>query len=299
MNSNPSSPRVSILIVTWNRQVELPRAIQSALAQSHANTEVVVMDNASTDGTAAMVRRQFPQVKLVVAESNLGCPSGRNFGFRHCSGEFIYCLDDDGWLQPDAVGIALRRAVRDPKIAVVMSRIHEFENGCVVRTLPEERDQPVYQASFCGGCSMIRREALDQVGGFPEDFFRQAEEEDLAIRLLDAGWFCFLEPESVMFHAPSQAGRDSKAFLYYGLRNTNKTGLRVWSFPWCVLRPLVNLGHSIRLMITQRYLALPFLVLGNLARDLAALPGRRRPVAARTNELFLRLGKQPSLTKPV
>lgn len=296
MNSAP--PLVSILIVTWNRHRELPRAIESALAQSHANTEIVVIDNASTDETVALVRARFPQVKLVVADKNLGCPSGRNFGFRHCAGQYIYCLDDDGWLKPDAVELAVRRAESDPKIAVVMSRIHESENGRMVRMLPEQRDQPVYQASFCGGCSLLRRAALEQVGGFPEDFFRQAEEEDLAIRLLDAGWFCFLEPASVMYHAPSPVGRSAKAFLYYGLRNTNKTGLRVWSFPWCALRPLVNFGHALRLMITQRYLALPALILGDLMRDLLTLPNRRRPVSARTNELFFRLGKQPSLHQP-
>lgn len=291
-------PLVSIQIVTWNRQRELPRAIESALAQSYANTEIVVVDNASTDGTAALVRERFPQIKLVVAERNLGCPSGRNFGFRHCRGKYIYCLDDDGWLKPDAVELAVRRADSDPRIAVVMSRIHESENGCLVRTLPENRDQPVYQASFCGGCSLLRRAALEEVGGFPDDFFRQAEEEDLAIRLLDAGWFCFLEPTSIMCHAPSQVGRSPKTFLYYGLRNTNKTGLRVWSFPWCILRPLVNLGHSFRFMITQRHLALPALIFGSLLRDLLTLPSRRRPVSARTNELFFRLGKQPSLSQP-
>ena len=296
---NPTvQPLVSILIVTWNRCQELPRAIESALSQTWLRKEIVVMDNASTDGTAELVRERFPQVKLVQAPRNLGCPSGRNFGFRHCRGDYIYCLDDDGWLKPDAVEIAVRRAESEPRIAVVMSRIHETAGDGVLRRLPEQREQPVYQASFCGGCSLIRREAIEQVGAFPEDFFRQAEEEDLAIRLLDAGWFCFLEPDSIMFHAPSPVGRNSRAFLFYGLRNTNKTGLRVWSFPWCALRPMVNLGHSLRFMFTHRYAALPFLVLINLVRDLVSLPGHRSPVSARTNELYFRLGKHPSDTRP-
>ncbi len=291
-------PLVSILIVTWNRREALRRSIESAFAQSHPAIEVVVVDNASSDGSAEEVRREFPQANLVVSDRNLGCPSGRNLGFRHCHGEFIYCLDDDGWLKPDAVEQAVRRAKSDPRLAVVMSRIHETTAGGVVRQLPEHRNEPVYQASFCGGCSLIRRAAIEQVGAFPEDFFRQAEEEDLAIRLLDAGWFCFLEPQSIMFHAPSPVGRNSKAFLYYGLRNTNKTGLRVWSFPWCVLRPLMNLAHALRLMFTHRHLTLPLLVLSSLIRDLAALPGQRHPVSPRTNELFLRLVKAPTTSRP-
>jgi GT2 family glycosyltransferase len=293
-----SQPLVSILIVTWNRRMELVRSIQSALAQSYPLKEIIVVDNASTDGTSDEVRRQFPAVKLLCADRNLGCPSGRNFGFRHCQGEYVYCLDDDGWLKEDAVEWAVRRAESDPKIAVVMSRIHEFEGGDVVRKLPAGHDRPVYQASFCGGCSLLRREALDRVGVFPEDFFRQAEEEDLAIRILDAGWFCFLEPASVMFHAPSPVGRNAKTFLFYGLRNTNKTGLRHWSFPWCVLRPAVNFGHSLRYMVSLRHFSLPFLILWNLAIDLWNLRGRRRPVSSQTNQLFFRLGKQPSTTRP-
>ena len=296
---NPNQPPfVSILIVTWNRRRELSRAIESAMQQSYSSIEIVVVDNASTDGTADEVRTRFPQVTLIETGRNLGCPSGRNFGFRHCGGKYIYCLDDDGWLKPDAVEFVVRRAEAEPRVAVVMSRIHETVENGVVRSLPENRDEPVYQSSFCGGCSLIRREAIDQVGGFPEDFFRQAEEEDLAIRLLDAGWFCFLEPESIMFHAPSPVGRNSKAFLYYGLRNTNKTGLRVWSFPWCVLRPVVNLGHALRFMFTHRYVELPFLVLFSLLRDLVSLPRQRSPVSARTNELYFRLGKQPTVTRP-
>src|SRR5262249_42109576 len=177
------TPLVSILIVTWNRRDEVVRSIRSALAQTWANKEVVVVDNASTDGTADLVQQEFPELRLVRSEVNLGCPSGRNFGLQHCAGEYIYMLDDDGWLQEDAVEKCVRRAEADPSIAVVMSRIHEVQDGKVWREYPAEQTEAGYRADFSGGCSLVRRAALDLAGVFPEDFVRQGEETDLALRL--------------------------------------------------------------------------------------------------------------------
>lgn len=296
MNNQP--PLVTIEIVTWNRKDELFRCIESAIAQTHPRCEIVVVDNASTDGTPDMVACEFSQVRLVHAGSNLGCPSGRNLGFAHCRGEYIYMLDDDGWLERDAIELAVRRAETDPSIGVVMSRIHEFEEGRIVRQRPESLDQSVFLSVFSGGCSLIRREVLEKVGAFPDDFFRQAEESDLALRMIDAGYFCCLEPASVMYHAPSPAGRNSKAVIFYSLRNTNRTGLRLWPFPWCALRPFVNLYHAFRFMFTLRYLTLPLQILGTLASDLCHLHGQRKPVTRRAYALFRRLQRQPSLVRP-
>ena len=156
------------------------------------------------------------------------------------------------------------------------------------------------QCSKClsGGCSLIRRSVLAAAGVFPEDFFRQAEESDLALRMLDAGFFCFLEPTSVMYHSPSPAGRNSKATIFYTLRNTNRTGLRLWPFPWCFARPLLNLFHAFRFSISMRYFTLPAEVLGTLLQDLRRLPGQRKPVTRRAYSLFRRLQKQPSCCRP-
>ncbi len=296
MNTQP--PLVTIEIVTWNRKDELFRCLESALAQTHPHCEIVVVDNASTDGTSDMVTREFPTVRLVHADRNLGCPSARNLGFAHCRGQYIYMLDDDGWLERDAVELAVRRAEADPSIGVVMSRIHEFEAGRIVGLRPERMDQSVFLSVFSGGCSLLRREVLEKVGAFPDDFFRQAEESDLALRMLDAGYFCCLEPASVMYHAPSPIGRNNKAAMFYTLRNTNRTGLRLWPFPWCVLRPLVNLYHACRLMCSMRYPMLPLEIFGALIADLCHLHGRRRPVTRRAWSLFQKLQRQPSLVRP-
>jgi glycosyltransferase involved in cell wall biosynthesis len=105
MNIDTTSilPKVSILILTWNRRKALTRSIESAINQSYKNTEVFVVDNASTDGSADLVAKVYPTVHLIRSGTNLGCPSGRNLGFKYCRGKYIYMLDDDGWLKRDAV----------------------------------------------------------------------------------------------------------------------------------------------------------------------------------------------------
>jgi len=289
-------PLVSILIVTRNRRRDLVRAIRSALLQDYPRCEVVVVDNASSDGTAEMVRQDFSEVRLICSHKNLGCPSGRNLGFVNCRGKYIFLLDDDGWLEENALDVSVKRAEADESLAVVLSAIHE-EDHDAVRIRPEG-NVPMYINSFVGCCALIRREALLQVGLFPDDFFRQAEEEDLAIRLLDAGWFCFFEPQSIMYHSQSVVGRDLKAFEYYSIRNTTKTALRLWPFPYNVARVLVNGLHGFRILFTRGDLRTFVRLSMNLFHDVLYLKGKRRPVGIKTLRLFMHLQKYPSRNRP-
>lgn len=291
----PLEPLVSILIVTWNRKTELRRCIDSVLVQTYVSKEIVIVDNGSSDGTATMVSTEYPEAKLIRVHRNMGCPTGRNIGFANCMGKYVYQLDDDGWLKEDAIELAVQRAEHDNTIGVVMSSIHEIEDDRVIRIIPGHKDEACYLATFGGGCSMIRREILDTVGHYPDDFFGYGEESDLAIRLLDKGYYCVLEPNSAMYHRPSPIGRDERMRIYYNLRNTNKTGLRLWPFPWCVLRPIVNMKHAFRFMFVLAYPALPFQVFYCLVRDIFRLRGKRKPVKRSTYRLF----RQLSTTYPV
>jgi hypothetical protein len=273
----------------------LSSALRSLQGQDYPNIEIVVVDNASTDGTVEMVRRDFPRAVLLVEDRNIGCPSARNLGIIKCGGEFIYLLDDDGALEKDAISEAVKRAKSDPSLGVVLSvRKEADETG--VHLLPGQ--SPMYLASFVGCCALVRREALMQVGLFPDDFFRQAEEDDLAIRMLESGWYCFLEPRSVMHHGRSGIGRDQREFDFFSIRNTTKTGLRIWPFPYNIARIVANAVHSIRIFV-------PAGDTGNLNRlarefikDLAQLHEKRKPVSVHTMRLFRRLQKHPSAIPP-
>lgn len=291
-------PLVSILIVTWNRKECLNRCIDSALAQDYEPKEVVVVDNDSSDGTAEMLMKRYPDIRLICSYTNLGCPLGRNLGFANCRGDYIYLLDDDGWLKEDAVSRSVERAMSDNSIGVVMSALHEIGDGEVKRIRPAEKNA-VYLGDFVGCCSLLSRKALDMVGVFPSDFFRQAEEQDLAIRLLDVGKTCFFEPSSIMYHGLSPIGRDKNKFLYLYLRNTNKTALRIYPFPYNILKILVNTKYAFCFAFSHADLKVPIFLFGCLVRDCLQLKGKRAPVRRKTFVLFRKLQKHPSRTKPV
>jgi glycosyltransferase involved in cell wall biosynthesis len=161
------NPVVSILILTWNRRADLGRCIDSALAQTYPNKEIVVADNHSEDDTKIFVKGKYPGIRFVALPENIGCPSGRNAGARHCNGAFIYFLDDDGWLDSEAVALAVARAEQDASIGVVCSSIRTVGNGQVLTTPVEGIAQGGYQALFFGGCSLIRADLFKNLGGYP------------------------------------------------------------------------------------------------------------------------------------
>ena len=292
------TPLVSILIVTWNRRDEVGRSIESALGQTYPNVEIVVIDNHSQDGTAEFIARAYPSVRLIRAHRNLGCPTGRNLGFSNCRGQYIFSLDDDGWLQEDALEISVRSAMADPKTAVIMSRIREQDQTGEVHCLPEGLDSPVYLGHFIGCCFLIRKAALDEVGGFQEDYFRQSEEEELALRLMDAGWTVKFEPDSVMNHAPSPSGRNLNTFLYYQLCNTLKTGLRTWPFPWNLLRAISIARRAVWLGIVRRLPLLPLRILWCLLSEPWKSLRLRKPVRRKAFLAHRRLTMTPSADPP-
>lgn len=273
-------PLVSILVVTHDRKQQLSRCLDSALAQTYGNKEVVVVNNGSSDGTMEMLAAEFPSAITVNLEENLGCPSGRNVGFGVCNGVYIYCLDDDGWLQPDAVEKCVRLAEENESIGVVMSRIHEVVGGGVIRKRPVGLETATRIGSFSGGCSLMRKAMFGVIGLYPEDFFRQAEEEDMIVRMVAHGFGCCLEPASVMYHAPSKDDHDQRQVAYYMLRNTNKTAVRMWPFPWCVLRIILNGWYTARYAMAFRSLTFASNLACELARDLRSLRQGRRPITA-------------------
>lgn len=295
--SSSKYPLVSVLIVTRNRKNKLTHCIESVMAQTYPNIEIIVIDNNSSDDTADIVRNKYPGIILICSHKNIGCPSGRNLGFANCRGKYIYCLDDDGWLKEDAVHIAVKCAESDEQIAVVQSQINEMKNGKLILKRPPF-DRSLYISNFSGGSCLIRRDAIKEIGYFPDDFFRQAEEEDMILRLLEAKRLCIFEPKSVMFHTSNLFGQHNNENLSYTLCNTLKIALRRWPLPWNFLRIFRITGHAFWLAVTKGEILLPLFIAWALIYNLCKLKGKRRPVSKNTFKLYMQLKKQPSIVKP-
>jgi GT2 family glycosyltransferase len=179
------APTVSIVFLAFNRREELRVSLERMTRASDyppERTEVVVVDNASTDETAAMVRADFPQVRLVERTENVGV-SGWNDGFAVATGEYVLALDDDCYLPPDG----LRRAVE----AAEEERADLVSFRVVSAVEPEYTFNEEYRTgllSFWGCAALIRRTALTELVGYDPRIFVWANEVEFAMRFYDRGF---------------------------------------------------------------------------------------------------------------
>src|SRR5690606_17257775 len=144
---------------------------------------IVVVDNASSDGTSAIVRRRFPQVVLVSAEANLGA-AGRNAGVARVTTPYVAFSDDDTWWLPDALEQAADLLDRHPQVAAVAARVlvvpgRRTDPTCLQMArspLPSEGLPGPRLAAFMAGAVVMRADAYRAVGGYEPRLFLGAEE---------------------------------------------------------------------------------------------------------------------------
>jgi GT2 family glycosyltransferase len=231
-----TQPLVSVIIVNWNGRRLLEECLNSVLAQSFRGFEIVLVDNGSEDGSAEYVRERYPSVKLVRLDANRGFAGGNNAGIRVASGRYLALLNNDtktdaGWL----AGL-LKVAEAGPRtVGMWASKILSYDHPGVFDNaglllypdglgrgrgrLEEDRGQydRTEEALFPSGCAgLYRREMLDEIGLFDEEFFAYADDVDLGLRARLAGWGCTYVPSAKVYHkysSSSSAYSPLKAFL--------------------------------------------------------------------------------------
>ena len=275
---SPAPPRISVAIVTFNRRAQVTRAINSVLAQMRPDVEIVVLDNASSDGTAEHIAAQFPEVRLVRMPHNAGCPAGRNHAYANCRGEFIVNLDDDGWLADGVFAPLLEVFAQDERIGVVaMRQAFPDEAGDVLGKAMSASLQDV--ASFSGGVCCLRRDMIVRTGGYPADFFMFAEETYLALCALQAGYRIVSAPHIVMWH-PRMGGSHSTAMDYHRFRNSMLVIARLYPLPLLLKYLPLKVGSLLIASLSRgsfrSYVRALTDVLGSLPRTLMV----RQPVSA-------------------
>ena len=210
--------RATVAIVTKNRREYARGAIRSALAQVPA-VEVLVCDDGSTDGTPDMVRAEFPEAVLHTSDRSSDIAVQRTRATALASAPVVFSIDDDAeFTSPHTVAEALR-LFDHPRVALVAM---PFVNVRVSdRVLQRAPDALVAYASsgFVGTAYAVRRDVFLGLGGYRPFLVHQYEEEDFAVRLLDAGYLIRLAstPPIHHFHSPT---RDRKGMDHWGARNT-------------------------------------------------------------------------------
>lgn len=232
--------RVSVLIVTYESSSCITAVLESLNRQTYRDFDVVLVDNASTDSTKARIETfkaisTYP-LKTVYLEKNRGFAGGNNVALAHARGEYIALLNPDAraaekWLQEltenldrDAkAGICASRVLTwdgsaiDSAGDVLLSTLRCFKRESAGNLAFKERE---YVFSACAAAAMYRREMLDKIGFFDEDFFLQCEDTDLSMRAQIAGWKILYLPEAVVYHEVGHSiGRGSPTGIYYSQRN--------------------------------------------------------------------------------
>jgi GT2 family glycosyltransferase len=209
-------PLVSIIIVNYNSQDDLSRCLDSLT--STAETEVIVVDNASTDGSADYIELEYPDVHIVRSENNLGFGDGNNLGARIAHGRYLAFLNPDtlvegGWLEaliqelenhPDAgmVTSQILQMDQPDRISACGNDIH-ISGLTLGRGMGQKRDsyKQVEEVTAISGASFcIRGDIFTQIGGFDQDFFLYMEDTDLSLRMRLFGRKCLYIPQSVVYH---------------------------------------------------------------------------------------------------
>jgi GT2 family glycosyltransferase len=227
-----------VIIPNWNGIRHLPTCLNALRCQTHPNLEVILVDNASTDESVALVGRDYPEVTIMQLDENLGLTGGINRGIQIARGEIIAPLNNDtqvasGWAE------ALATALLDhPAAGMAASKmllfdrrdtLHSAGDAYGVNGIPINRgvwqkdigqfDEDVYIWGGCGGAVAYRRAMLDDIGLLDEDLFMYCEDVDLNWRAQLAGYKCVFAPRAIVYHHLSATGGGEIASFYTG-RNT-------------------------------------------------------------------------------
>ncbi len=244
----PSGTRpIRAVVVSWNGAHLLRTCLDSLEAQTlRTEMEIVVVDNASTDGTAQLLAEHYPAVRRLATARNLGFAGGAATGMSGFHGEWVVLLNNDATFAPDAVerlrdamtspgaerlGATTAKILLTPRTAPDGRRLVNSTGNIITRggtgadrdwLRPEGEESTTLDVfGFCGGAALLRQAALDDVGGFDPSLFLYYEDTDLSWRLRAAGWRIAYVPGAVAEHRhAASSGTDSPVFRYYNTRNS-------------------------------------------------------------------------------
>jgi len=262
----PRNPQLSIVILTWNSRQLLADCLAALpAATTGLETEVIIVDNGSRDGTAAFLA-QHPACVVIRNRRNRGVAAGRNQGLRAARGEFVALLDVDTVPRPGAFPTLVARLGDADDVGIVGPKLVGADGGLqyscrrfptavdkVFRRLPEQwgrtiaRDvelqwwdhAAVRRVDYViGACQVIRMSALQQVGLLDERIFYGPEDVDLCLRMYRAGWAVEYVPDATIAHLERRVTR--RLFSALTVRHVQGLGYYFWKHRYLLTRPCVR-----------------------------------------------------------
>ncbi len=225
----------SVIIPNWNGAHHLPTCLDALRAQSYPCAEIIVADNASTDGSRDLLATHYPEVQVIALSENRGFTGACNAGLKAARGVYKALLNNDTEVIADWIAEVVAAFERHPEAGAVASKMllfdqrdHFHTTGDLYRVdgIPVNRgvwqiDHGQYEDeievfSACGGSAAYRATVLDTLGLLDDDFFFSCEDVDLGWRLQLAGWGCIYAPRAVVYHRLAATGGGVTASFYDG-----------------------------------------------------------------------------------
>lgn len=236
---------LSVVIVNWNTRDLLRNCLRSVYAcWPETEYELIVVDNASSDNSVAMVRNEFPRVDLIVNDQNVGFAQANNQGMTRCSRKYIVLLNPDTIVHPNAFdnlvsfmdahpeagaagplllnpdGSLQLSCYPFPTIRRELWRLFHLDKVCAYGVYPmalwdHETIREVEHIK--GACLILRKEAVNRAGWLDEDYFMYSEELDLCYRLSRMGWKLFWVPQSKVTHHGGQSTNQAAKEMFLEL----------------------------------------------------------------------------------
>ena len=285
--------KLSIIIVSWNVREDLLRCVRSIEENEPSCTfEIIIVDNASTDGTAGMIKKCFSEVKLIINHENRGFAAANNQAFELSRGEYVLLLNPDTILHPKSLDILVKFMDSNEDVGACGPKLLDTDgsNQNSVRCFPSFRGALHRHTAFkflgifkgaykkwvmydfnndkqrdvdqvMGAALMVRRSVTEQVGVMDERFFMYYEEVDLCYRIKQAGWRIVHIPEAVITHTGGGSSGQipvSKrimamaSLLKFFRKHRGKFATRLFS---CVFKPAVILRDLMNIVFgTIKYI---------------------------------------------
>ncbi|MDD4606799.1 MAG: glycosyltransferase family 2 protein [Patescibacteria group bacterium] len=238
-----STTKVAISLVTWNAVKYLPWCLDSVLNQTFKDYEILIIDNASTDGTVDFIRQNYPNLKVVVNKNNLGFSQAHNQAIHWTESQYVLCLNQDVILEPDFLQQAIDFLDHNSKIGSLTGKLltWNFDESSILPKITKSgkldsaglvihknhqivdigqgrRDGEQFKTGqeifgVSGAAPIYRRQALNDVKYkneyFDENFFMYKEDVDLAYRLRWYGWSAAYWPAVVAYHQRGAQGKEN------------------------------------------------------------------------------------------
>lgn len=249
-------PLVSIVTVNYNQSIITLDMLASLRRISYSNIEIIVVDNASPNDSPDELKEQYPEIKLIKSEVNLGFAGGNNLGLQVATGAYIFFINNDTLVPENCLEPLVATLQQHPEVGMVSPKIKFFEAGnpvqyagftklnpwtmrnrCIGYAQPDDGsfDTPGYTSAMHGAAMMISRTTLEKVGNMAECYFLYYEELDWAARIQRAGYKLYYQPKSYILHKESvSTGENSPLKTHYLARNRmlyirrNITGIHYW-----------------------------------------------------------------------